>query len=559
MTKLRVSILIALMTAALLGIIVLQLFWMKNALEVRNELFDSSVKEALLETSKSIEKTADVMLIRHLTRPGYFAPPKGAPRMLRFNNQRHLADTSGMKRSGTMQGKNIETRIQVIATGSDSSSGQNIEIEMIALDSVITNMEASIDRNYAIWFDSSQHDSEPDSFIVNHQQDFVYRFNRRAERLKNVAGQMVFENWMMDKFRLPDTVFVQQTLAKALAERNIPIDFEYGILSKGTSMMKSGKADTLLLYNSNYVVSLFPNEIISRDEQLAVYFPERKNFVLKTLLGPSLLSLFFSILIMVVFGLSIYYIVNQKKISEMKSDFINNMTHEFKTPIATIQVATDTIVNPKVIGNEDQIRHFTQIIKKENLRMNQQVESILQIARLEKKEFDFKFEVVNLHELIEMAVQIISLQVENRGGQVETRFKAQNPLVTTDARHALNLLNNLLDNANKYSPESPQISVNTRNVENGVWVAVSDQGIGMNRAVLQKIFEKFYRETSGNIHNVKGFGLGLSYVKAIVEANNGEIKVQSEPGKGSTFEVFFPFTITKTEKLNDKEDIFCGR
>lgn len=549
MTKLRVHILIALMTAALLGIIVLQLFWMKNALEVRNELFDSSVKEALHETSKRVETSADVMLIRHLSTPGInrqFAPP---PRMYRFQNATSAQqnDSIQLKRRPNIPHRNIETSVKVYTGSFGKDSAQSIEIELIALDSVINNIETRIDRNYAIWFDSSMQTHSIDSLSLQHQPDFVHRFNRRTERLKNVAGQMVFENWMMDKHRLPDTLFIRETLAKTLKDRNIPIDFEFAITSNGKLLVKSSGADSLQVAQTLYRANLFPNEIIERNEQLAIYFPTRKAFVLKTLLGPSLLSLFFSILIMIVFGLSIYYILNQKKVSEMKSDFINNMTHEFKTPIATIQVATDTIVNPKIINDPEKIRQFTQIIKKENLRMNQQVESILQIARLEKKDFDFKFELVNMHELIEMAVQIISLQVESRGGKIETILKAQNPLVTSDAKHALNLLNNLLDNANKYSPQQPQITISTSNVETGLWISVADRGIGMNRAVLQKIFEKFYRETSGNIHNVKGFGLGLSYVKAIVTANNGDIKVHSEPEIGSTFEVFFPFTLTKNE------------
>ena len=166
---------------------------------------------------------------------------------------------------------------------------------------------------------------------------------------------------------------------------------------------------------------------------------------------------------------------------------------------------------------------------------------------MDRKDFDFNFTVQNVHELIDKAVQTIGIQVESRGGKVKTNLKATNPVVTTDATHTLNLMNNLLDNANKYSTGSPQIMVETTNSDRGVWISVSDKGIGMSKQVQQKIFEKFYRETSGNIHNVKGFGLGLSYVKAVVEANKGEVRVTSEPGKGSTFEVFIPFAISKTD------------
>ena len=225
----------------------------------------------------------------------------------------------------------------------------------------------------------------------------------------------------------------------------------------------------------------------------------------------------------------------------MKSDFINNMTHEFKTPIATISVAADSIRNEKVIRQPEKINYFIDMIKKENARMNRQVEDILTIARLDKKDFEFKWEALNIHQLIEDAIGGIALQVDKRGGKIETEFRAANPTVTTDRIHGANIIYNLLDNANKYSPEQPEIKVETWNNAKGVLIRISDRGIGMNKSVQSRIFERFFRQTSGNIHNVKGFGLGLSYVKAVVEANHGHISVQSEPGKGSQLEVFLPF------------------
>jgi two-component system phosphate regulon sensor histidine kinase PhoR len=238
---------------------------------------------------------------------------------------------------------------------------------------------------------------------------------------------------------------------------------------------------------------------------------------------------------------SIYFILKQKKISEMKSDFINNMTHEFKTPIATISVAADSITNQKIIENPERIRYFIEMIKKENIRMNRQVEDILTIARLDKKDFEFNWEAFNLHEVIEDAIQSIVLQVEKKSGSITSELKAVNPVATSDLSHFANLIYNLLDNANKYSVGTPEIKISTSNNIKGVLIVVEDKGIGMTKAVQSRIFERFYRQTSGNIHNVKGFGLGLSYVKAVLEANRGNIAVQSEPGKGSRFEVFIPF------------------
>lgn len=227
----------------------------------------------------------------------------------------------------------------------------------------------------------------------------------------------------------------------------------------------------------------------------------------------------------------------------MKSDFINNMTHEFKTPIATITVATDSIVNEKVIKNPDQVKYFAGMIGKENKRMNQQVENILRIARLDKKEFELKLQPVNVHEFLDKAASSFDLQVEQREGYIKRDFDASNPVVTTDTNHFTNMISNLLDNANKYSPEKPEIVISTQNTPKGIIIAVEDNGIGMKKSIQHKIFDQFYRESSGNIHNVKGFGLGLSYVKKIIDANKGEISVKSEIGKGSRFELFLPFTV----------------
>jgi two-component system phosphate regulon sensor histidine kinase PhoR len=286
---------------------------------------------------------------------------------------------------------------------------------------------------------------------------------------------------------------------------------------------------------------MFPNDIFQKNTQLSVYFPDKESFIYKTLNWLLLISLIFSVIVLVTFAVSIYFILRQKKISEMKSDFINNMTHEFKTPIATISVAADSISNQKVIENPERIRYFIEMIKKENLRMNRQVEDILTIARLDKKEFEFKWEAINLHEVIENAMQSIVLQVEKKGGTITSDFQAANPVATSDASHFANLIYNLLDNANKYSLNAPEIKIATRNTSKGIVITIEDKGIGMTKMVQGRIFERFYRQTSGNIHNVKGFGLGLSYVKAILEANRGNITVHSEPGKGSSFEVFIPF------------------
>jgi two-component system phosphate regulon sensor histidine kinase PhoR len=251
-------------------------------------------------------------------------------------------------------------------------------------------------------------------------------------------------------------------------------------------------------------------------------------------------SMLFSLFILATFALSLYFIIRQKKISEMRADFINNMTHEFKTPIATISLAADTISNPRVIKDEESIRHFIGMIKKENSRMNKKVETILQIASLDKKEIEFRFENTSMHTIIEHAIETIDIQVQQRNGKINLMLEASDPVVFGDSEHLSNLVNNLLDNALKYSPESPEINIRTENEDNGFVFFVEDKGIGMTKAVQSRIFERFYRQSSGNIHDVKGFGLGLNYARAIIDAHKGSITVFSEPGKGSRFRIFLP-------------------
>ncbi len=296
------------------------------------------------------------------------------------------------------------------------------------------------------------------------------------------------------------------------------------------------------LYNPDYAVALFPHDKPKTGE-LRVFFPNRNNIVWSSLWQNFLGSIFFTAIILFCFGYTLYVIFRQKQLSEMKTDFINNMTHEFKTPIATISLAADSISSPMILGNPEKIKRFANIIKQENNRMNNQVEKVLQMALIDKQEYSIKLSEVNLHEVISAALENINLQVESRGGTAHAFLEATNPIVQADLTHVSSIVNNLLDNANKYSPEKPEISVSTRNRHDGVEIVVKDCGIGMSKAVLKHIFDKFYRVSTGNLHDIKGFGLGLSYVKAMMDAHKGHIDVKSEPGKGSTFTLFFPFQI----------------
>ena len=248
----------------------------------------------------------------------------------------------------------------------------------------------------------------------------------------------------------------------------------------------------------------------------------------------------FTFVIIAAYFSAIKQLILQRQISEIKTDFINNMTHEFKTPIATINLALDAIKNPKVISDSEKVTRYLQMIRDENKRMHAQIENILRISKLDNKELNLQKDRFDVNELIEAALDHVYLIIEDRGGEVDTFLKADNSYVLVNQMHFTNVLVNILDNAIKYSPDAPKIEVYTENVKNFIIIKIKDHGSGMSKAALKRVFEKFYREHTGDLHNVKGHGLGLSYVKQIVDEHNGQVFAESEKGKGSTFIIKLP-------------------
>ncbi len=381
-----------------------------------------------------------------------------------------------------------------------------------------------------------------------------------SSHLEKTVGQVKLQQEMFNT-AIEDRIEVIQLdkfLNNELGTNDIP--FSYGVWSNLTN--------SFVIYNNHYVVpsenqkeyayvktsqyktKLFPTEI-NDPGILYVFFPTKSSVIWGRLWLDLLLSLLFAMIILGSFAYTIKVILQQKKLSEMKNDFINNMTHEFKTPIATISLASDSITNPSVISNPDKIRRFADIIRQENKRMHGQVEKVLQMALVERGSIKLNFSDVNLHHVIEQAVSNMALQVERREGTVSAQLNAEKCIVEGDLNHISNVINNLLDNANKYSPENPDITVSTRNISNGIEVTVADKGIGMSKEAKKRIFEKFYRVHTGNLHDVKGFGLGLAYVKAMVTAHKGSVEVKSELGKGSSFVLLFPFKVDHATEDNE--------
>ncbi|MGC1391694.1 MAG: HAMP domain-containing sensor histidine kinase [Bacteroidales bacterium] len=542
MNRMKFTGLIIMMLLSIIGIIWVQTVWIKRAVGIQNEGFNYAVRMSLTNAANSIESSR---------------------KMNFFNNFMPVDPVAFGDSSADVTG--------YLSIGSYSSDPDNKFSFRITNQSVSGGSDngklTTVNKSYTITNDTSNV-TDPETYVVSapdktgkmniikkgeninassravyvKQNEFLNWVKKRSSEFQNMSDQMINEIYQWEKTLELDNKEIEYTLNQALAYFNIQTPYEYAIIKNGIvqdgTFKTSQKNDFL---RSKYMVRLFPDNIIRQNLILSVIFPERTNYILGSMVWILGGSMLFSLFILATFALSLYFIIRQKKISEMKSDFINNMTHEFKTPIATISLAADTITNSKVIKDEDSIKHFIGMIKKENSRMNKKVETILQIASLDKKEIEFKYENVSIHTIIEHALETIEIQVHQRNGKINLNLKAEEPFIYGDSEHLTNLVNNLLDNAIKYSPDLPEIIVSTKNNEKGVILSVEDKGIGMTKAVQSKIFERFYRQSSGNVHDVKGFGLGLNYARSIIEAHKGIINVFSEPGKGSRFEIFLPF------------------
>ncbi|MEQ1746673.1 MAG: HAMP domain-containing sensor histidine kinase [Saprospiraceae bacterium] len=484
----RIRLIIGMMTAALIGVICLQIYWIGWSIRLNEEQFDKNIFAVLNRVADKLQYFEDVAALEALNTT------------YRFSNEANR----NVRRAAKYLENGYATR-RVARTDSlpNPASGSQ-----------------SFEDNMTLW-----------------------------EYMK--VSQLVDSKPLAERIQLD---LLAQTLKEELDSRGINTPYQYGVYAKARSSFvvvndhyvvvdnspKVIHGGAATLYTSPYRVALFPKDIESPGH-LSIYFPNRTSLVLGSVWQTLALSVIFTGIILFCFWYTVQVIYRQKKLSEMKTDFINNMTHEFKTPIATISLATDSIASPMVVNNPDKIKRFVDIIRQENRRMNSQVERVLQIAQLDKKDVQLSLADVNLHELIQQAAANFSLQVENRNGVLTLDLKAERPVISGDATHLVSVVHNLLDNANKYSPEKPEITVRTRNVPSGVAISVEDKGVGIGKDTRKHIFDKFYRVHTGNVHDVKGFGLGLSYVKAIVTAHKGFVDVYSEPGKGSAFTVTLPF------------------
>lgn len=332
---------------------------------------------------------------------------------------------------------------------------------------------------------------------------------------------------------------LEAIIQRVFNESGIDLPFEYAVTRWNSEVAYQSEAYNPVGQNS-YQVTLFRDDLYANTNNLNIYFPDKTSFLFKSLSYLTFSSLVLTLAILMSFALAVFIMFRQKRLSEIRSDFVSNMTHELKTPISTISLASQLLGDksiPAEVKNADQI---SKIITEECRRLGNQVEKVLQTAVFDKGKLRLRLGEVNVHEIITGVIETFSIQVKSRSGKISASLKADGYNLQADQVHITNLLSNLLDNAIKYCSRNPEIMVETSNIKDYLVISVSDNGIGISKNDQKRIFEKFYRVPTGNIHAVKGFGLGLSYVKMIAEEHQGYVEVESEVYAGSTFNVYLP-------------------
>lgn len=511
-------LLIAVMSLSLLGIIFIQGYWIKEALDSKEAQFSFNARQSLIQVANKVKnQEIDDYYVKYAS----------------------MADDT-------------------LAQPTEANFSQLFQVEKDEVTNetyILTNSILEEDYKLRSEIPGSDQDSIDFKKLVNRKVKLVRKDDRdgemgltaperfeRVSRLEETEKELFLEaiKDKVDKepiYNRIDKDELKKLVDNELKLRNIKSDYDFGIFSNGLST-KVASSNFDRKSQASYGISVFPSE--NTNYKLYINFKEKQKEIFSSIVWMAGLSVVFTIIIIMAYAGAIYQLIKQRRISEIKTDFINNMTHEFKTPIATINLALDSMANPKVSEKPKKLKTYMKMIRDENHRMHAQVENVLRISKLERNELDIKKERLELHDLIGEAITHVKLIVENHQGYVKKHLEADKSTILANKSHFVNVLVNILDNGIKYSNESPKLDVFTENANDYIILKISDQGKGMSKAAQNQIFNKFFREHTGDLHDVKGHGLGLAYAKKIIDDHQGEISVESEKDKGSTFIIKLP-------------------
>lgn len=532
MSRQRLVVIIVLMSVALFGLITLQFYWINNAVHLNAERFKQTVQEVMNDVVKSLERREALLITQ-----------QNIDRYTTVANKLTLKlDSTGVTR--WQEDKIIKSK-RILNNKDSTRKGFEVQVEEEAIISKtgfarrLLYGQPILSENFKDIHGKLLNDSI--NYTRNLQNQQILRYINKSEMVSVVLENLVnFDKPISERI---NAKLLDSLIRAELLHKDIKTSYNFGVVdTRNYQLLFSDvNANNAEMLRVGFQTQLFPNDEFAAPALLYLYFPETNSYILGEMLIVLGSSVVFVLIIIFSFASAVSIIIRQRKLSQITNDFINNMTHEFKTPISTISLACEVMQDTDVRRNEKQLDRYLTVIKDENERLGRQVEKVLQIATLGKGDFKLKMQQVDVNDVIAKAIQNIAIQIENRGGAIDVDFQTDESVIEADEVHLSNIIYNLLDNANKYSPNSPEIKVSTESGKNGVIITVSDKGLGISKETINKVFEKFYRVPTGNVHDVKGFGLGLSYVKTMIEAHYGDISVKSEVGKGSSFTIFLPY------------------
>ncbi len=512
MNKKNFILIIALLVLSLVSILFVQFNWISDLNRLNEDRFKQDIQHVLYMINERLEENE----IINLTKDNLEATLK-----IRRSN-----DKGGIELiESTFNKETIDSSKFISSKNSfqfDIESGNKDDSD------INSNINASI-----------QIEDMDDLTLDSAVQSQINKILDRSEMIQIILNKLLTnDRTIKSDF---DVNFLDKMIMVNLSQMNLNLDYEFLIFNNEKNRIELSSSNNPNILKSEFKINLFQNDLMDSNLDLYLFFPNQRQYIQES----NFLNMIFSGIFLLVIGLCFYYVILKvfelKKLSEIKNEFIDNMTHELKTPISTISLACEALLDEE-IKNKGSDKNYIKIINDENKRLSGQVEKVLSIAKTEKKDYEIDFNELDLHKIINDSIEINRFKVEKREGKIHLKLDAKNPKVSGNYDHLLNVFNNLIENANKYSLDIPNIKITSENKKDSLEVSISDKGIGIRKSNLDKIFDKFYREPQGNIHNVKGFGLGLSYVRNILMKHKASIKVESKLNKGTKFKIRFKNT-----------------
>lgn len=537
MKQIRVNIVVILLAVSVLSLLIIQTFQVIQLYERKTIQFNNNLKTSLERIAIRHEKAEDIRRYMRLVNNDFSTQYKDILKQ-EFKNLVPKNETVSIADTTIFEGGKKLSYLIIKGKAVDSISGVTTEQKVYARD--VRELKDLFDK-------SSNPLPTNDSMKIAIQLDeqVLQQIFKKARFVNDMMVQAFRDNIYSDQSKRIDVAFLDSVIRNELVGDDLPQKYKFAVANDSNRVFTFSNSpqtyDSKLVLSESGKTVLFPSNIIDENIHLYLFFPDKKSFVLQEMQNSLIVSLVLVVFIIISLIIMFRTIMEQKRLSEMKSDFISNMTHEFKTPISTISLACQAMSDTDMVDEQTNatVSPYVKMIKQENKRLETLVESILQSAVIEKGDIKYKDEVINFVQLVENEIEKARFRIKGNDGKIEFNDVFESIEFQADRMHVTNIISNLLDNAIKYSKENPLIKVSIESDNKHVYLSVSDNGIGIKKEHIPRLFDKLYRVPTGNIHNVKGFGLGLSYVKAICDHYKWEIKVKSNYGEGSTFTVLF--------------------